>query len=274
VSIDTVWIPPSLHLARMIDLIHRLRRIAQMAGDSRVRTLEDAIRADGRGGRALLEQRDPREVAAALMRLCASLGFESLGHAQRLVTWCRMLGGAVGFTERELAGLVLGAQVHDIGKLGVAAAVLGNADALTATELDWIRMHGSLGHAMLAGVPGLDAARELVLCHHEYFDGSGYPEGRRGAAIPKAARIFCLVDSFEAMVRDDVGYRASRERAAARAEILELAGIRYDPELVAVFAGLDPAAWDAVIASPGSAGTRRTAEGSAESIDAPGSLAA
>lgn len=214
-----------------------------MGGD--VVRLEDAIRADGRGGRALLEQRDPREVSAALMRLCATLEFESLGHAQRLVAWCRMLGAAAGMAARDLDALALGAQVHDVGKLGVAAAVLGNDDALTATELDWIRMHSSLGHALLAGVRGLEPARELVLCHHEYWDGSGYPEGRSGTAIPRAARVFCLVDSYEAMVRDDVGYRACRDHGAARDEILELAGIRYDPELVAIFRAIDPAAWRA-----------------------------
>ena len=208
--------------------------------------LEDAIRADGRGGRALLEQRDPREVAGALMRLCATLGFESLAHADRLVAWCKMLGSAAGLDDRELAGLVLGAQVHDIGKLGVAAAVLGDDNALTATELDWIRMHSSLGHALLAGVDGLEAARELVLCHHEYWDGSGYPEGRRGAQSPRAARIFCLVDSYEAIVRDDVGYRAQRDHDAAHAELLELAGIRYDPELVRIFGALDRGLWRAV----------------------------
>jgi response regulator RpfG family c-di-GMP phosphodiesterase len=91
-----------------------------------------------------------------------------------------MLGAAAGLAAHELDTLMLGAQLHDIGKLGVGADVLGNADALTATELDWIRMHGSLGHAVLAGVGGLGGARELVLCHHEYWDGTGYPEGRRG----------------------------------------------------------------------------------------------
>jgi len=230
----------------MVDLIHRLRVVAQMAGDARRQSLEDAVRADARGGRALLEQRDPREVAAALMRLCDALGFETLAHARRLVAWCRMLGDAAGLDAHDLEMLALGAQVHDIGKLGVAAAVLGADDALTATELDWIRMHSSLGHALLAGVVGLDGARELVLCHHEYFDGSGYPEGRRGHAIPRAARIFCLVDSYEAMIRDDVGYRASRDHAAARAELIELAGIRYDPELVAVWRGLDVARWESI----------------------------
>jgi HD-GYP domain-containing protein (c-di-GMP phosphodiesterase class II) len=230
----------------MIDLIHRLRRVAHMAGIDRVQRLEDAIRADGRGGRALLEQRDPREVAGALMRLCATLGFESLGHARRLIAWCRMLGAAAGLDDRELAGLVLGAQVHDIGKLGVSAEVLGDDDALTATQLDWIRMHSSLGHTLLANVPGLDAARDLVLSHHEYWDGSGYPEGRRATATPRAARLFVVVDSYEAIVRDDVGYRASRDHAAAREELIELAGIRYDPELVAIFSKLDLASWQAV----------------------------
>ena len=230
----------------MVDLVHRLRRIAQMAGDARRQTLEDAVRADARGGRALLEQRDPRETAAALMRLCATLGFESLGHARRLVAWCRILGEAAQLDARELEALIFGAQVHDIGKLGVTAEVLGADDALTATELDWIRMHSSLGHALLAGVAGLDGARELVLCHHEYFDGSGYPEGRRGHAIPRAARIFCLVDSYEAMIREDVGYRASRGHDAAREELIELAGIRYDPELVEIWRGLDRSRWCAV----------------------------
>ncbi len=217
-----------------------------MAGTDRVACLEGAIRADGRGGRALLEQRDPHEIAGALMRLCAALGFESLGHAHRLVAWCRMLGTAAGLDDRELASLVLGAQVHDIGKLGVAAEVLGDDGALTATELDWIRMHSSLGHAVLANVAGLAGARDLVLCHHEYWDGSGYPEGRSGDATSRAARVFVLVDSYEAIVRDDVGYRARRDHDAARDELCELAGVRYDPELVAVFQRIDPHAWRAV----------------------------
>jgi HD-GYP domain-containing protein (c-di-GMP phosphodiesterase class II) len=230
----------------MVDLIHRLRRISQMAGDERRVSLENAVRADGRGGRALLEQTNARDVAAALMRLCATLGFESLDHARRLVGWCKRLGAEAGLDGRDLDRLVLGAMVHDIGKLGVTADVLGDDDALTATELDWIRMHSSLGHAILANVDGLDGARDLVLCHHEYWNGSGYPEGRKGHAIPRAARVFGLVDSYEAIVREDVGYRARRDHDAARDEIIELAGVRYDPELVAIFRAIDPHEWRAI----------------------------
>lgn len=217
-----------------------------MAGDARRVSLEDAVRADGRGGRALLEQTTPRDVAAALMRLCASLQFESLEHARRLVGWCTLLGAAAGLDAHDVDHLVLGAMLHDIGKLGVAADVLGDDDALTATELDWIRMHSSLGHAILAGVDGLEHARELVLCHHEYWNGSGYPEARRGRDIPRAARVFGLVDSYEAIVRDDVGYRARRDHDAARDEIIELAGVRYDPDLVGIFRGIDKQVWRAI----------------------------
>jgi HD-GYP domain-containing protein (c-di-GMP phosphodiesterase class II) len=159
-----------------------------------------------------------------------------------------LLGEAAGLAGRELHALVLGAQVHDIGKLGVAAEVLGASDALTATELDWIRMHSSLGHSILAGVPGLAGARTLVLGHHEYWDGTGNPERRRGDDNPRIARIFVLVDSYEAMIRDDVGYRATRDHDAARAEVIELAGVRYDPELVDVWKRLDRARWEAVLA--------------------------
>jgi response regulator RpfG family c-di-GMP phosphodiesterase len=254
VSIDTERRLAPTHAVGMIDLVHRLRRIAQMAGDDRRNDLERALRADARAGRALLEQRNARDIADALMRLCDALGFESLAHAQRLVAWCRLLGDAAGLEAHELDSLALGARVHDVGKLGVAAAVLGAADALTATELDWIRMHGSLGHALLAGVAGLEGARELVLCHHEYWDGSGYPEGRCGTQTPRAARVFVLVDSYEAITRDDVAYRACRDDAAARAELIELAGVRYDPELVAIWRAIDARRWqaaaDAAIVAP------------------------
>jgi HD-GYP domain-containing protein (c-di-GMP phosphodiesterase class II) len=230
----------------MADVIHRLRVVACMAGEARRRELDRVIRADALLSRDLLESKDPRRIAFALMRICDRLGFEGVEHARRLARWQRMLGGVAGIGEAEMAHLELGAWVHDIGKLGVAADVLADDDALTATELDWIRMHSSLGHAILAGMPGLEIARDLVLNHHEYWDGSGYPEGRRAEAIPRAARVFGIVDSYEAMIRTDTAYREPIEHEAAREEILRLAGVRYDPDLVALFARLDRGAWRAV----------------------------
>lgn len=230
----------------MTDLIHRLRVTAQMAGEPRRRALDRTLRDDALLGRDLLEAREPRRLARALRRLGHRLGFEPDAHAARLGAWMDVLGGAAGLAGTELAELGLGCDVHDIGKLGVAAEVLADDDALTATELDWIRMHSSLGHAILAGLPGLAAARDLVLCHHEYWDGSGYPEGRRGDAIPRAARLFALVDSYEAMIRVDQPYRAPLGHDQAAAQIVGLAGIRYDPALVAIFARLDRGRWRAI----------------------------
>jgi putative two-component system response regulator len=180
------------------------------------------------------------------MRICDRMGFESADHARRLHRWQDVLGEAAGLGAHDRHVLGLGAWVHDIGKLGVAGDVLADDDALTATELDWIRMHSSLGHAILAGITGLEGARDLVLNHHEYWDGSGYPEGRTGADIPRGARVFAIVDSYEAMIRTDTAYRVPLEHATARDEILALAGVRYDPDLVAVFARLDHGRWRAV----------------------------
>jgi HD-GYP domain-containing protein (c-di-GMP phosphodiesterase class II) len=230
----------------MADLIHRLRVVAMMAGEARRKALDRVVRDDALLGRDLLEARKPRAIALALMRVCDRMGFEAAAHARRLAAWHALLGRAAGMTEAELDACELGAWVHDVGKLGVAGDVLADDDALTATELDWIRMHSSLGHAILAGVAGLEVARDLVLNHHEYWDGSGYPEGRVGDAIPRSARVFGIVDSYEAMIRTDQAYRVAIDHDVARAEIVALAGVRYDPELVAIFARLDRGRWRAV----------------------------
>ena len=230
----------------MADLIHRLRVVARMAGEGRRHDVDRVLRDDALLARDLLEPRDPVRVARGLAKIADRLGFESMGHAVRLAAWSRLLAEAAGADAALGDVLVLGAWVHDIGKLGVAAEVLADDDALTATELDWIRMHSSLGHALLAGVPGLEAARDLVLCHHEYWDGSGYPEGRRGDAIPCAARVFGIVDSYEAMIRTDQAYRVPIGHDAAWDEIVALAGIRYDPALVACLRRIDRGRWRAI----------------------------
>jgi HD-GYP domain-containing protein (c-di-GMP phosphodiesterase class II) len=246
VSIDTEGNPGPDHRGGMADVIHRLRVLARMAGEDRRAHLDRVLRDDALLSRDLLEQRDPRRTAHALMKVCDRMGFEAEDHARRLAAWQRALGAAAGLDGGELAQLELGAWVHDVGKLGVGGDVLSDDDALTATELDWIRMHSSLGHAVLAGVAGLATARDLVLQHHEYWDGSGYPEGRRGDAIGRGARIFAIVDSYEAMIRTDQAYRVAIGHDAAFEEIVGLAGVRYDPELVAIFARLDRGRWRAI----------------------------
>jgi HD-GYP domain-containing protein (c-di-GMP phosphodiesterase class II) len=135
--------------------------------------------------------------------------------------------------------LVYGFRLHDIGMIGVSSWTLLKPGALTPAELDEIREHPWLGERIVAPVPTLNGlAREVIACHHERWDGGGYPRGLRGAEIPLAARIFAIVDAFDAITRDQP-YRDALSVEAARQEIRAKAGSDFDPELAHVFLDLD-----------------------------------
>ena len=128
-----------------------------------------------------------------------------------------------------------GALLHDIGKIGVERAVLGKAGALTEEERDLIRQHVQLGHDALEVGFLADTAR-LVRASHEAWDGSGYPRGLRGEAIPRAARI--IADAWDALTHDRA-YRRGVSTAAARTELERCAGAQFDPEVVHALLAID-----------------------------------
>jgi HD-GYP domain-containing protein (c-di-GMP phosphodiesterase class II) len=135
--------------------------------------------------------------------------------------------------------LVYGFRLHDIGMIGVSSWTLLKPGALTPAELDEIREHPWLGERIVAPVPTLNGlAREVIASHHERWDGGGYPRGLRGAEIPLAARIFAIVDAFDAITRDQP-YRDALSVDAACQEIRAKAGTDFDPELAHVFLDLD-----------------------------------
>ena len=135
--------------------------------------------------------------------------------------------------------LAHGFRLHDIGMIGVPSSTLTKQGPLTPAELDEIREHPWLGERIVAPVPSLGGlTRHVIACHHERWDGSGYPRGLRGAEIPVAARIFAIVDAHDAMTNDQP-YRDALPVEAARDEILAKAGIHFDPEIVTVFLGLE-----------------------------------
>jgi HD-GYP domain-containing protein (c-di-GMP phosphodiesterase class II) len=224
-------------------ITHRLRRVAAIAGQARLTQIDEVLRTEPSATRALLECHDAKRIALALARVCARIEMESEAHAARLAVGMRMLGARLGLSDERLDHLELGALVHDVGKLSTSDDVLKSGEVLGPGELDGIRMHCSLGHAIIAGVSGLERAATLVLHHHEYWDGTGYSEGRKGTDIPEDARIFAVVDSYEAIVRDDRVFRVGQAHDEARAEIIALAGVRYDPEIVAAFASIDAREW-------------------------------
>jgi HD-GYP domain-containing protein (c-di-GMP phosphodiesterase class II) len=135
--------------------------------------------------------------------------------------------------------LAHGYRLHDIGMIGVSNATLLKPGALTSAELDEVREHPWLGERIVAPVPALGGlARQVIACHHERWDGSGYPRGLRGVEIPLAARIFAVIDAYDAMINEQP-YRDALPLEAVRDELLAKAGLEFDPDVVAAFLGLE-----------------------------------
>jgi HD-GYP domain-containing protein (c-di-GMP phosphodiesterase class II) len=127
-----------------------------------------------------------------------------------------------------------GALLHDVGKIGVPDAVLLKQAPLDDDEWQVMRQHPELGQRILAAAPFLREAAEIVLCHEERFDGSGYPCGLRGEAIPFPARLFAVIDTLDAMTSDRP-YRKGLSFDDAKAEIRRMAGTQFDPVAVEAF---------------------------------------
>ncbi|MBI2167967.1 MAG: response regulator [Actinobacteria bacterium] len=150
---------------------------------------------------------------------------------------CRVYGMALlreMRLDQELREAEYGFLLHDAGKVGVSERILNKPGPLTATEWRIMRTHPLIGYQMVGGIPFLRAAAEVVRYHHEMFDGSGYPEGLRGAGIPLAARVFSIVDAFDAMTTDRP-YREAFPLEQAASELEKMAGTQFDPEIVEVF---------------------------------------
>ncbi len=135
--------------------------------------------------------------------------------------------------------LAYGFRLHDIGMIGVSNATLLKPGALTPAELDEIREHPWLGERIVAPIPELGGlTRQVIACHHERWDGSGYPRGLRGVEIPVSARIFSIVDAYDAMTNDQP-YRDALSVDEACHEINVKAGLHFDPDVIDVFLALD-----------------------------------
>jgi ribonuclease P protein subunit RPR2 len=127
--------------------------------------------------------------------------------------------------------------LHDSGKVGVPERILGKPGPLTAAEWRVMRTHPLIGYQMVASIPFLQNASEIVRSHHEMFDGSGYPAGLKGDQIPLPARVFSVVDAFDAMTTDRP-YRAALSIDHAASELTRMASTQFDADVVAAFVPL------------------------------------
>ena len=188
--------------------------------------------------RALAEQRRAYDAAIAGWARALDLrDHEAEGHGRRVTESSLRLGERLGLSPAELEALKQGARLHDVGKIGVRDAVLRKAGPLDEAEWAEMRHHPVLGHELLKDVPGLGGAMAVVRSHHERWDGGGYPDGLAGAAIPLLARIFAVVDVYDAL-RSDRPYRAAWPEDEVRAHLAAERGRQLDPEVVDAFLDL------------------------------------
>jgi diguanylate cyclase (GGDEF)-like protein/PAS domain S-box-containing protein len=159
---------------------------------------------------------------------------ETEEHEERLVALSKMVGQVLDLTDAQLNDLELLSTLHDIGKLSINDNILNKADKLTDEEWLEIRKHPEVGYRIAQASPELVPIADFILCHHERWDGKGYPQGLKGEAIPLLSRIVSVVDSFDAMTKDRP-YRKAMPVAAAIDEITKNAGTQFDPEIARIF---------------------------------------
>jgi putative nucleotidyltransferase with HDIG domain len=167
---------------------------------------------------------------------------ETEGHSKRVTAYTIALARAMGIVPGEIKVIARGAFLHDVGKMAIPDKILRKAGSLTGEEQTVMREHCSRGYQMLRKIPFLSEAAEIVYCHQEHFDGTGYPNGIRGREIPIGARIFAVADTLDA-ITSDRPYRKSRSFDAAREEILRCSGTQFDPTVVEVFLKIPNELW-------------------------------
>jgi putative two-component system response regulator len=159
---------------------------------------------------------------------------ETEGHSQRVTELTVKLAEALGMSEEEIMHLRRGALLHDMGKIGIPDAILHKPAALSDDEWTMMRKHPQFVYDMLYSVEYLRPALDIPYCHHEKWDGTGYPRGLKGEEIPMAARLFAVVDVWDALTSDRP-YRPAWSEEQALTYIREQSGKHFDPQVVELF---------------------------------------
>ena len=153
------------------------------------------------------------------------------GHSRRVATLAVAIAAQLGLTGEATGPIRTSAHLHDIGKIGVPGALLIQTTPLTTDDIERVRAHVQIGVEILASIPALASALPGVASHHERWDGAGFPEGLKGEAIPLAARIIAVADTFDALTSPRP-YQAILVPEIAFTRLLEMAGTQHDPMVV------------------------------------------
>jgi putative nucleotidyltransferase with HDIG domain len=170
----------------------------------------------------------------ALARAIDAKSNWTAGHSERVTELALKIGQTLGLDQKKLDDLHRGGLLHDIGKIGIPPEILDKAGKLTDEEYELMREHVRIGARILEPIEAYAAVIPVVLHHHEYYDGSGYPDGLKGEDIDLGARIFTVADHYDALISDRP-YRAGLPREKVMGFIKEDSGNKYDPKVVKAF---------------------------------------
>ncbi len=187
-------------------------------------------------------RRREEEIALRLIDALGIRDFETGGHIRRIGLFSEAIAYEMGWDAAECESLRIAASMHDIGKIGIPDQILRKAGRLSRQEYEIIKEHTVIGGKLLEGseVKVLNTARQIAMCHHERWDGAGYPDGMSGDAIPESARIVAIVDVYDALVFDRV-YRPALSESDAIDVLNKGVGTFFDPHIFDVFLRLLPA---------------------------------
>jgi response regulator RpfG family c-di-GMP phosphodiesterase len=225
-----------------LEVVRLLRENAHVTAELRRRT--DELERVNQHLDALVEERTSN-LLDGLVSALDLRDSETQWHSRRVGRYARRLAREIGVTGRELDDVERGATLHDIGKIGVRDAVLLKPGPLDEKEWAEMRRHPALGYDILKGIAFLERARLIPLHHQERFDGTGYPQRLKGEEICVGARVFAVVDTYDA-ITSDRPYRKCRTYEVARQEIEKFSGTQFDPAVVSAWLRVPQAEWDAI----------------------------
>jgi diguanylate cyclase (GGDEF)-like protein/PAS domain S-box-containing protein len=178
-----------------------------------------------------------RQIVDTLLVALAGRDYIDKDRVQRLSALCLALGVQLGFSSRQLDDLALLAQVHNLGKVGIPDSILFKKGPLSEEEWEIMRQHPEKGCRIAISSADLSGVINLILKHHERWDGSGYPLRLKGEEIPVECRVLAIADAYDAMINDRP-YRKARSKEEAINELKRYSGTQFDPELVDIFLSL------------------------------------
>ncbi|MDD2422191.1 MAG: diguanylate cyclase, partial [Heliobacteriaceae bacterium] len=176
-------------------------------------------------------------IVNGLMKALEARDYLTEGHTERLLVMATDLAARLGLAASVVANLQLLAKFHDIGKVGIPEHIIFKSGPLTPEEALEMQRHCEIGYRIAQTVPALEPVAELILNHHEWWDGQGYPAGLKGEAIPLECRILAVIHAYDTMIHDRP-YRRALPHTTAIAEIQRYHGSKFDPELVPQFIAL------------------------------------